>query len=825
MKYLKSLPQNSIAKRAFVFFLIAFVSASSLLPQVFAQSRSRKIAGAGKSAIGKTSSKRSAPKPRTDTDVNPEGETVGKPTFGEAGVDRTTEEIMLAQEIAPPSWRPPLMPEREIEDRPERFQDPNAKPVASTPNDVSELYRSKKRSSFVSPAAPQTISTTFLGATLADTGAFPPDTMGAVGPTQFVVFVNGRVRTFNKTTGTADGVINADSDVFFASVLTPVPAGGVNFTSDPNVRYDRLSGRWFLTIIDVPSSTTATIGDTPNRLLIAVSDAASGGVLSASTVWTYYFVQQDMVGGASTGEFLDYPSLGIDNNALYVGGNMFGAASGSFVGSSVFVIRKSSVTSGGPIVTTAFRGVLPSGTADGMFSPRGVDNYDPAATEGYFIGVSNAAFGRLIMRRVSAPGATPTISSNILIAVPTTSFPITVDHLGDTGGTGGNLDALDDRLYAAHIRNGRLWTAHNIGVNATGVSGGNATTKRNGVRWYELVVPVAAGAVTVNQSGTIFDPAATVATARQYWIPTVTVSGQGHAAFGYSTAGTPFPINAATNGRLAGDTLGTTGAVALYTNNVANTYNPPSDPGPTRRWGDYSFTSLDPKDDMTMWTIQEFCSSTNIYGVQAVKLLAPPPPAVLTASPSSVDAGRPSVDIVITGTSSGGSAFYNPPADSPAPALPFNRITASFSTTFAPQALSVNSVTYNSPTQITVNISTTLATPGAKTLTIKNPDGQTTTTTINVVGAPTAGTANISGRAVTRAGRAISSARITVTNTRTFEKRTVLSNTNGYFRVADLPAGDSYIVNISHKLYEFAQKITAFDLNENTEFTFVGGAP
>ena len=31
-------------------------------------------------------------------------------------------------------------------------------------------------------------------------------------------------------------------------------------TSDPQVRYDRLSGRWFITIINVP---------TPNKILIA----------------------------------------------------------------------------------------------------------------------------------------------------------------------------------------------------------------------------------------------------------------------------------------------------------------------------------------------------------------------------------------------------------------------------------------------------------------------------------------------------------------------------------------------------------------------------
>jgi hypothetical protein len=92
----------------------------------------------------------------------------------------------------------------------------------------------------VSPLAPQPLGLSFTGATLADTGAFPPDTMGAVGPTQFIVAVNGRLRSFNKTTGLADGVLNTSMDNFFDSVMTP-PTND-NFTSDPRVRYDRLSG-------------------------------------------------------------------------------------------------------------------------------------------------------------------------------------------------------------------------------------------------------------------------------------------------------------------------------------------------------------------------------------------------------------------------------------------------------------------------------------------------------------------------------------------------------------------------------------------------------
>src|SRR6185369_12834001 len=99
--------------------------------------------------------------------------------------------------------------------------------------------------------------------------------------------------------------------------------------------------------------------------------------------------------------------------------------------------------------------------------PRGVDNPDPAANEGYFIGVDGAAFGTLDMYRISDPGGTPGISANIPITIP--SNPLSVPHLGNTGGTNGNIDALDDRVFYAYIRNQQLWVSQNIAVDNTGV--------------------------------------------------------------------------------------------------------------------------------------------------------------------------------------------------------------------------------------------------------------------------------------------------------------------------------------------------------------------
>ena len=280
---------NRFSSGLWLFSLLLLASAIPASSQI----RSRRISG-GTAAAVKTERRKISPKIplKAKSKRNGGDNTVGVPTFGEAGIQRTTEEIMNSRNYAPASSRPKLIPEREIESAAEKIQNPNS-PLTASSGDVKsgrKLGSQVRSLNSFSPLLPQTVGTSFTGATLADTGAFPPDTMGAVGPAQFVVFVNGRIRTFNKTSGTADGVLNIDPDVFFSSVKTPV-AGSVvlDFTSDPNVRYDRLSGRWFMTIIDVPCTIADCSATAGNRILIAVSDAASSTALSSSTIWTFLF--------------------------------------------------------------------------------------------------------------------------------------------------------------------------------------------------------------------------------------------------------------------------------------------------------------------------------------------------------------------------------------------------------------------------------------------------------------------------------------------------------------------------------------------------------
>ena len=294
-----------------------------------------------------------------------QGPAVGVPMTpwqGSAGITETVDQIM-ARELAIPIFEtpPPLYvgPEHEVLRR-GILLNPSSPRVSQWPRAYGPKALGKGGHGG-GAFNPQTIGTNFEGANLSESGYLPPDSNGAVGPTQVLIALNGRVKVLGRN-GVV-GPLNVSGMVFFNSVRN----GAAVY--DPQVRFDPTSGRWFVQSIN---------GSTPNRIMLAVS---SGPTITGSSSFTFYQFQQDLVAPAgNTGQFADYDSLGVDANAVYVGCNMFG---GGFMGSTGWVIKKSSVLSGGPIQVTAFRGIVPSGGSAGPFSPRGVDNDDPAATEGY----------------------------------------------------------------------------------------------------------------------------------------------------------------------------------------------------------------------------------------------------------------------------------------------------------------------------------------------------------------------------------------------------------------------------------------------------------
>jgi hypothetical protein len=621
----------------------------------------------------------------TAAELKPTGAVVGHPRTGSQGITESVAEIVARQkrEDRRTGGRP-----RGIREKPQPGGR-QRRPTLPGPAALQPPIRAPVRSA-VGPSAPFPAGTSFLGAQLSESGAIPPDSMGSVGPGQVLVAVNGRIKVFSKAGNL--GALNVSDSTFWSSVRN-----GQDVT-DPQVEYDRLSGRWIVSAINLARKN--------NRIMIAVS---SGPTITGSSSFTFFFFPS-----SSSGLFADYPQMGVDRNAIYIGTNDF--RNNFFSNTSAFVIRKSSVTGGGPIVVTAFHNLI-DGSGAGPLTPQPAQDMDPNVGQGYFVGVDNAVFSRLDVRRVSNPGGTPTLSGNLAISVPTTYLPLDVPAQGSTN----DLDALDDRLFEAMIArrpNGTLslWTAHNIRVNSSGVGGSSGD--RTADRWYQIgnlsTTP------SLIQSGTMFDRAAS--NPRFFWIPSIAANGQGHASLNSSTAGVGRFAAVASMGRLATDPLGTTRAFTI-TQSSSSPYNiqPP-------RWGDYTQTVVDPTNNMTFWTFQEYANAANSWGVRVIKLQAPPPAKPSSASPAKVPQGSPSVSVTITGTSSNGSGFFDPGPDTGGPG--FSRHLAAA----VSGGVTVNSVTYTNPTHVTLNLNTTAASAGGKNVTIINPDWQRATACLIQVG-------------------------------------------------------------------------------------------
>ncbi len=640
---------------------------------------------------------------------------IGKTITGIKGITKTVNEINAYSKMYDAENKGKIFALRPELELPEELPSINSenRPYSKWPLEGNNLGNATNRINGVT----QTIHSNFMATDFSSAaGGWPPDNNGDVGSTQVFIAQNYRLKAYAKpsviaaavttpsgtsTTLLAAPALDVSQNVFFRTAFAGVT------TTDPHVRYDRLTNRWFV----ISMSTNET---TNNYLLFAVS---SGPTITGTASFTFFRIQLSSfpVGNLDIGKFLDYPTLGIDANSLYMGSNIFTTSTGSFAHSSAYVVDKSDMIAG-TLTITPFSAIGTSAAPVGfrIRTPQGVHNDDPTATEGYIVG--NTGFLSLLaFRKVTYPGGVTTLGAEVELATNTTASPIQQVALGTTSG---NLDASNTRLFAAMIMKNKitgvssLWTAHTIQVNTSGV--GSSTGGRNGCRWYEITnfntTP------TVAQSGTLFNNAAT--NPRGFWFPSIAMSGQGHAILASSSASAVDRINIVVAGRYRTSALGDL-EDSTYATATGSDYNPLNGATFVNRWGDYSQVCVDPNDNMTMWAFHQYCNTTNSYGVRAIQLKAPPP-----ATPSALGTiscgigpviGTRTTPITLNGTSTNNSEFYDPGTG----------YTNRLAVTTTGAGVSITNVVFVSPTQITFNIvwPTTLSGTN-QTLTITNPDLQ-----------------------------------------------------------------------------------------------------
>ena len=542
--------------------------------------------------------------------------------------------------------------------------------------------------------APQAVPPGFQAISLQDQAAafgsfsIPPDTMGAIGPNHFVQIINGSVAIFSRS-GVRLSHVSLNS--FFTVVV-----GGTTFPRNgafhPRVLYDRRSARWFATAME----RGALIGR-DNDIILAVSRTAV-----PTGIWDKYVIPVgDETSSAGTRFFTDYSTLGTDTNGVYFGMRIFATTVGGSVSSSakIAVTRRTPLLAGTPALGTVTQF---SGITDMFSSPQPAHNFDQgnSITRQFFVASSAFGFGNLVYRTLvwTWPSGS-SLSGLSTLATPTFAAPISAP----ASGSGVPINVGDGRVQMAVIRGGRLWTCRNVGVNATG---GAAGANRTGVEWFELQLGVESA--VVRQQGRVFDPAATGP--RFYYYPSINVNGQGDAAMAFSGSRATEFVGAFTCGRLAAAPLNTMGMVAWLKPGEAAYQR--LDGTSRNRWGDYSYTSVDPCDDQTIWTIQEYAESpANTWGTWVNRLLAPAP--ALNSRTAVIHTGQSNIGFTFNGR-----AFWDPGAGFPC------RLRAQI-LGGAINGITVNSVTLLSPTSVFVRLSAAVsASAGARDILLTNPDGQ-----------------------------------------------------------------------------------------------------
>ena len=396
----------------------------------------------------------------------------------------------------------------------------------------------------------------------------PPDTMGAAGPNHLVSLLNSDFGVFDKS-GTQLQKISLET--FWGSLGT-APGEPANFPFDTKILYDPHSGRFVAVTLGGKSAPGSWV-------MIAVSSTPD-----PTGTWSKWAIDADKDNGVQTGNSADFPGLGVDAFNVYVTANMFSGA-GVAQYSKAWVVPKAQLLTGSNPITW-FEFINPPGSD---FTMQPAHTFGTAAAE-YFLyeGTPN----HLAVAWMDNTSGTPVWHSPLQVLVtPYTSA--TVLPGAPQSGNDNTIDTSDTRLLNVVYRNGALWAVHTV-------SGPAAA--RTEVAWYRI--DPSAG--TALSQGRISDPT------RWYYYPSIGVNQDDVAAIGFSGsspteyAGGYYTVLRPPYGAADPVSLLKAGEAPYY--KTGQTMGIPGG-GTENRWGDFSATVVDPSDNVTFWTLQEYAQT------------------------------------------------------------------------------------------------------------------------------------------------------------------------------------------------------------------------
>jgi len=399
----------------------------------------------------------------------------------------------------------------------------------------------------------------------------PPDTMGAAGPSHLVSILNSDFGVFDKAGNPLQSI---DLQVFWSSLGTG-PGEPANFPFDPKILYDQQSGRFIAITLGGRSAPDSWV-------MIAVSPSPGPtGISNPTGAWDKWAIDADLDNNVQLfNNSADFPGLGVDEFNIYVTANMFNGPSSQY--SKVWVVPKAQLLPQNPSSTiTWFEFRSPPGSD---FSMQPAHTFGTPGTE-YFL--FEGLVNRLGVAWMDNVSGTPVWHSPLPVSV--TGYTSNVTPGAPQLGNANTIDTSDTRMLNAVYRNGSVWATHHV----VGPSG------KVEVAWYRINP----GSGALQSQGRVTDPN------RWFYYPSIAVNKDNVAAIGFS--GSSITEYVGGYYTIIQPSTGAAEAVALLKAGEAPYFKVFN--GNDNRWGDFSATVVDPADDTSFWTLQEYAMTHDTF--------------------------------------------------------------------------------------------------------------------------------------------------------------------------------------------------------------------
>ncbi|MEG3126014.1 PEPxxWA-CTERM sorting domain-containing protein [Sphingomonas sp. GB1N7] len=411
----------------------------------------------------------------------------------------------------------------------------------------------------------------------------PPDTMGAVGTTQYTSFVNGGFAVYDKSTGSRS--------LFQSDLAFWAAAGQTGANGDSRVLFNSSANRWV----------ALSFGSSVSDIQIAVSNSSDALGGWTSTKFTGF------AGGTA-----DYPTLAMDKNAIYIGTNNFNSG-GTFSGTTLNVIPIASIFGMGPpsiAGLTQYSTPYANGGADGGFAIQGV-NSNSASSIGHILAAS--------LTTNDVIGYDVNFVNGVATSKSAVKYVGTADYADN--GAGRQPNAVPDAPTA-----GSAFTSNNRVIDTGDQRIGSSVYEVNG-KIYAVYTATPVGSDFTSVHYVVVD-----ATTKQlisqgdigdgvhdFYQASLAVNANGQVLIAYNRSGAGSDgkvsilaqaYNTDANGNLVKNGTEQLLKVSLvddYHNGALNGFVASG----RQRWGDYSSVSLDPSDSQSFWVIGEYAREYN----------------------------------------------------------------------------------------------------------------------------------------------------------------------------------------------------------------------